>query len=118
MSDAAIAAVAAMSNARAASAASAAASAPLQPAVTVEERLEVRAAIAEAYRKNCAGVEDAIALAAAVEEEMLLACEPSRMLYIKASIGWGGRLAAKRKQLGMGPAPSEEEEGSGKRQRR
>jgi hypothetical protein len=67
--------------------------------VAVEERINIRRKLREAYFKHCPTYEQLLDVVTAVDEELLFSCSANRIDYFKSSIDWDGRIALKRQQL-------------------
>jgi len=67
--------------------------------ITIEERFQVRAQIAQAYRNNCPTYENLLATVASIDEELLFAAASRRMDYFKAGIDFDNRVNIKRRAL-------------------
>ena len=70
--------------------------------VTVEDRLQQRAKIRDAYQRQCGGsLAVLLEMVQAVEEELLFSCSGSRLDYFKAAIDYDARLRIKKQQLAI-----------------
>ena len=80
--------------------------------VTIEDRLQQRAKIRDAYNRQCGGsVSMLLEVVQAVEEELLFAGSGSRLDYFKAAIDYEARLRIKKQQLGLSTAAVSEASG-------
>lgn len=67
--------------------------------VAVEERINIRRKLREAYFKHCPTYEQLLDTVTAVDEELLFSCSNNRIDYFKSSIDWDSRIQLKRQQL-------------------
>ena len=67
--------------------------------VAVEERINIRRKLREAYSKHCPTYEQLLETVVAVDEELLFSCSTNRIDYFKSSIDWDARIQLKRQQL-------------------
>ena len=73
--------------------------------VTIEDRLQQRSKLRDAYSRQSAGsLSVLLELVQAVEEELLFAGSGSRLDYFKAAIDYEARLRIKKQQLGLASA--------------
>jgi hypothetical protein len=67
--------------------------------VAIEERINIRRKLREAYAKHCPTFEQLLDTVVAVDEELLFSCSTNRIDYLKAGIDWDTRIQLKRQQL-------------------
>jgi hypothetical protein len=72
----------------------------------VEERINIRRKLREAYFKHCPTYEQLLDTVTAVDEELLFSCSNNRIDYFKSSIDWDSRIQLKRQQLKSAGAPA------------
>ena len=72
--------------------------------VTVEDRLQQRQKIREAYSKHCPSYGQLLEMVQAVEEETIFSLSLSRMEYRQAAVTWDAKLKVKRMQMAQAAA--------------